>query len=80
MIPQINNTIDILWLLIGLIAIVVLIVILVPWGLIFESAIVLLLIYWIAAKFWLRERWIVIKRLFRKKRRWINIDDHDLFI
>lgn len=79
MMPQINNIIDILKLLAGLIAIIVLIAIFFPWKFFYEVITLTLLVIWIAIKFWLREGWHGIKRLLRKKRRWVHIDE-DLFI
>jgi len=80
MIPQINNVLDILWLLAGLISIIVLIAIFFPWGFIYEVVMLTLIVIWIAVKFWLREGWRGIKRMFNKKPRRVHTDEHDLFI
>lgn len=81
MVHLINNIIDIIWLGIGLIAIVVLIATFFPWRFLLELVVLTLLVIWIAVKFWLREGWRGIKKLFRKKATWLHIDEHnDLFI
>lgn len=80
MISYVNNIIDILWLATGYISVIVLLAIFVPWGLLYEMIVLTLLVIWIALTFWLREGWHGIKRLLRKKRKSVHIDDHDLFI
>ena len=80
MITVLNNAIDILWLMIGLIAIIVLLAMFFPWGFLYEVIVLTLVVIWIAIKFWLRESWNGVKRVFRKKQKWVDIDDHNLFI
>jgi len=79
MIHIINNILDLLWILLGGISMVVLIAILTPWRFVYELILLTLLVIWIAIKFWLREGWRAVKKLFRKKYRWID-SEHDSFI
>jgi hypothetical protein len=80
MVTIINNAIDILWLLAGLIAIIVILAILLPWGFFYEWFAVTIVIIWIALRFWLREGWYGIKRLFKKKHKFEDINDPHSFI
>lgn len=80
MAPVINNTLDILWLLIGFVSVVVLLAIFFPWGFMYEVVALTMIVIWIAFKFWIREGWNGLKKLCRKKRKWRDVDDHQLFI
>lgn len=80
MVHIINNIIDIIWLLVGLIATIVLIVLLVPWVEMFEATILLVVGIWKVMEFWLSEAWRVLKKRFRKKRRFEDINDPHSFI
>jgi uncharacterized membrane protein YedE/YeeE len=80
MIPHINNAIDILWLLLGLIAFGTTAYVALDWKFIFEAVLMLLAIVWIALRFWMREAWIAIKKKCKKRKNWMHIDDHELFI
>lgn len=82
MIPQLNNIIDILRIIIGVIAfLVLLITLLTCYREFFDVLHFLIVGIWREVKFWLREGWRGIKKLCRKKRRWIHTEDHnDLFI
>lgn len=80
MVQIINNALDILWLALGLISVVVLLAILFPWGFMYEVVALTMIVIGIAIKFWLREGWNGLKKLCRKKRKWQEIDDHELFI
>jgi ABC-type sulfate transport system permease component len=81
MLYLINNIIDLAKIAAGLIAILVLLFILLPWKFLYEMAGLLLVMVWIAVKFWIREGYRAVKKMFRKKQNYANIDsDHELFI
>jgi len=80
MVTIINNAIDILWLFVGLIAIVVFLAMFLPWGFLCELVALTLVVIWISIEFWLREGWKALKKRFQKKDRWVEFDDHDLFV
>lgn len=80
MVTIINNTIDILWLLVGLISIIVFLAMFLPWAFLCELVALTLVVIGIGIEFWLREGWKAIKKRFQKKAKWIEIDDYHLFI
>jgi len=80
MLPQINNIIDVIWLLLGAIAIGIVIYISLDWKLLYEGVLTVLMIICIALWFWMREAWKAIRRRFKKRSKWVHVDDHELFI
>jgi steroid 5-alpha reductase family enzyme len=81
MVHFINNIIDILWIITAAIAIIVLIVTLSGSQVSIRGVLLFLLISgWLIIGFCLNTGWKIVKKFFKKKSKWMDIDDHDLFI